>query len=50
MQLTYLRDYVTYGWFYLALQPEKQLSTIMEVADRFTISRLRGKNSRISWA
>lgn len=39
MQLTLFTDYALRTLVYLALQPEKQLSTITEVADRFTISR-----------
>ena len=39
MQLTLFTDYALRTLVFLALQPEKQLSTITEVADRFTISR-----------
>ena len=39
MQLTLFTDYALRTLVYLALQSEKQLSTITEVADRFTISR-----------
>lgn len=39
MQLTLFTDYALRTLVFLALQPEKQLSTITEVAERFTISR-----------
>ncbi len=39
MQLTLFTDYALRTLVFLALQPEQQLSTITEVADRFSISR-----------
>jgi Rrf2 family transcriptional regulator, nitric oxide-sensitive transcriptional repressor len=39
MQLTLFTDYALRTLVFLALQPEKELSTITDVAERFTISR-----------
>lgn len=39
MQLTLFTDYALRTLVFLALQPEDNLSTITEVAERFTISR-----------
>ena len=39
MQLTLFTDYALRTLVFLALQPEQHLSTITEVADRFSISR-----------
>ena len=39
MQLTLFTDYALRTLVFLALQPDQQLSTITEVADRFSISR-----------
>ena len=39
MQLTLFTDYALRTLIYLALQPERELSTITEVAEKFQISR-----------